>query len=125
MDEALPLLWGGEWVMGEGGILEDRSPYDGRIIARVSLASQAQIERAIAVAWEAFREYRRLAAHRRGQMLLSVSPARRGGGGGGGPCPPGGGGGGRPASPARPSPWTSSPPAKGGRATTSASPSGS
>ncbi|HLB28656.1 MAG TPA: aldehyde dehydrogenase family protein, partial [Dehalococcoidia bacterium] len=40
-----------------------------------SLASQAQIERAVAVAGQAFREYRRLPAHRRSQMLLSVSHA--------------------------------------------------
>lgn len=73
MSEAAPLLLDGQWLAGEGGLLQDRSPATGETVALVTQASRQQMEQAIAAAQKAFASYRHTPAHQRGRMLAAAS----------------------------------------------------
>jgi acyl-CoA reductase-like NAD-dependent aldehyde dehydrogenase len=67
------LLMNGKWVPGEGGTQITSNPYSGEAIARVSLASPRQTGEAVQAARVAFRDWRRVPAHRRSDMLLAAA----------------------------------------------------
>lgn len=60
----------GRWVEGGAGrVIDNVNPATGEVLARVSLASRQDIERAVEVAAEAQRRWRKLPAPRRGEIL--------------------------------------------------------
>ncbi|MDQ6892433.1 MAG: aldehyde dehydrogenase family protein [Acidobacteriota bacterium] len=67
----LPLRIGGEEV-STGDWIEVRSPQSGALLGRAARAGAPEIERAIAAADRAFRETRRMPAHRRAAILRSI-----------------------------------------------------
>jgi acyl-CoA reductase-like NAD-dependent aldehyde dehydrogenase len=67
----LPLRIGGEEV-ATGDWIEVRSPQSGALLGRAARAGAPEIERAIAAADRAFRETRRMPAHRRSAILRSI-----------------------------------------------------
>ncbi len=67
------LLIGGHRVPGEGGEHITFNPYSGEPVARLSLASPGQVREAVRSSRDAFTGYRRLPAHRRGDMLLAAA----------------------------------------------------
>lgn len=67
------LLINGEWVSGGGGSAVTRNPYSGEAVALSSLASSRQAREAIHAAQAAFRDWRKVPAHRRTDMLLMAS----------------------------------------------------
>ena len=67
----LPLRIGGEEV-ATGDWIEVRSPQSGALLGRVARAGAAEVERAIAAAHLAFRETRKLPAHRRAAILRAI-----------------------------------------------------
>ncbi len=73
MGELTRIFVAGEWVEGEGDLIEDKNPYNGETVALVRRASPRQMERAIEAAAEAFKAYRRMPAYKRADMLLAVS----------------------------------------------------
>jgi acyl-CoA reductase-like NAD-dependent aldehyde dehydrogenase len=62
----------GEWK-SSAQTLEVLSPYDGRVVGRVSLASAADLEQAAAAACAAFQETRKLAAYERQKALAFIA----------------------------------------------------
>ena len=65
--------YSGAWAETEGrAVLESRSPIDGEVLGRVALASDADYERVVAGAVEAFREWSRIPAPRRGEIIADV-----------------------------------------------------
>lgn len=68
-----PLLLAGRAAPGGGAPLEVRFPYDGSLVSRVTTASAADVEAAIAAAAAAFPVYRDVPAHRRSALLHDVS----------------------------------------------------
>jgi (Z)-2-((N-methylformamido)methylene)-5-hydroxybutyrolactone dehydrogenase len=66
------MLIGGEWVEAEGGAtFESENPFLGGPWALVPRATPADVERAVAAAYEAFRapDWRRISASARGAIL--------------------------------------------------------
>ena len=68
----LPLRIAGEEVT-TGAWIEVRSPWSGELVARVSKAGPAEIDRAIAAAVDGFQETRALPAWRRAEILRKLS----------------------------------------------------
>ncbi|MCR4403827.1 MAG: aldehyde dehydrogenase family protein [Candidatus Acetothermia bacterium] len=64
----LGLLIGGEWVE-TAKKLEVRNPYNHELLAEVPQAGEAEVERALAAAQEAFTSYRKSPAHARAALL--------------------------------------------------------
>ena len=69
---------GGAWFSEGGGELESRSPASGEVLARVDQASEADYERLMGRAVEAFREWRKVPAPRRGEIVRQIAVALRG-----------------------------------------------
>jgi glyceraldehyde-3-phosphate dehydrogenase (NADP+) len=72
MSSVRPLYIDGRWVSTEAAS-EVRSPWDGRAVAKVALASSAEMERATAAACRAFQETRRLSRRERADLLRSIA----------------------------------------------------
>ncbi len=67
---------GGEWVDAvEGGVQEVINPATGETIAEVPKGTQADVDRAVAAAKEAFKEWRETTPGERGDMLLALADA--------------------------------------------------
>src|SRR5258708_29125979 len=62
MAELTRLFINGAWVVGEAGTREKRSQRDGRVLAEVSQATEAQVQQAIEAARSAFPTLHRKAA---------------------------------------------------------------
>jgi len=63
----------GEWVLAEGGATFDvTNPADGSVVARVTNGAAPEIQRAVAAAHAAFREWSLLAPKDRGRLLLRI-----------------------------------------------------
>jgi acyl-CoA reductase-like NAD-dependent aldehyde dehydrogenase len=76
MAEQTRLLINGEWVEGAAGVRAKTSQRDGRVLAEVGQASEAQVEQAIDAAYQAFRGgYRKAPAYQRYELLAAVSRA--------------------------------------------------
>ena len=70
------LFIGGEFVDAlEGGRIIDYNPHDNSVIAEVSSAGTADIDRAVAAARKAFPAWKRMAAADRGRFLLKLADA--------------------------------------------------
>ena len=69
----LPLLLNGERVLGEGGTEAVINPYAGVTLAHASLASDAQLDEALARAQDAAETMRRTPAHVRREWLGAMS----------------------------------------------------
>ena len=67
-----PFLVAGEWRSGEGSF-EVRSPYDSSVVAEVGVPSDADVERAVEAAAEAFLSSRHLPVHERADALSHIS----------------------------------------------------
>ncbi len=68
---------GGEWFAGSGDPLEVRSPATGEELARVEQASEADYDRLMERAIEAFHEWSRVPAPRRGEVVRKLAVALR------------------------------------------------
>jgi len=68
------LLINGKWEDG-AQVREIKSPFDGRVAARVHFAGRAQVEQAITGAEAAFAQTKRLSSHERSAALEAVSAA--------------------------------------------------
>ncbi len=67
---------GGEWVDAvEGGIQEVINPATGEVIAEVPKGTQADVDRAVGAAKDAFVEWRDTTPRERGDMLLALADA--------------------------------------------------
>src|SRR5260221_437282 len=74
MTERTRLLINGEWVVGGAGTREKHSQRDGRVLAEVSQATEAQVRQAIEAAHSAFRTfYRKAPAYQRYELLSAIS----------------------------------------------------
>ncbi|MBF0590071.1 MAG: aldehyde dehydrogenase family protein [Magnetococcales bacterium] len=62
---------GGEWVETDR-LLKVINPYDDSLVAEVALCGEAEIERAIALAYESLEEVRQLAPYQRADALIKV-----------------------------------------------------
>ena len=70
------LFIGGEFIDGEaGGTIEVLNPHDNSPIAEVAEAREADVDKAVAAATEAFPAWRRMAAMDRGRLLLKLADA--------------------------------------------------
>jgi len=70
------LFIGGEWVGGAAGTTIDvHNPHDGTLLAQVAEAREADVDRAVDAATEAFPAWSRLAAADRGRLLLRLADA--------------------------------------------------
>lgn len=70
------LFIGGEFVDGEaGGTIEVLNPHDNSPITEVAEAREADVDKAVAAAAEAFPAWRRMAAMDRGRLLLKLADA--------------------------------------------------
>jgi acyl-CoA reductase-like NAD-dependent aldehyde dehydrogenase len=70
------LFINGEFVDAlEGGRIVDYNPHDNTVIAEVSSAGTADIDRAVAAARKAFPAWKRMAAMDRGRLLLKLADA--------------------------------------------------
>jgi len=67
------LLIGGEWVEGRGDTYELRNQYDGSLLARVPLATPAEVEAALASTVAAFSVVSAMPAHRRAALLYATA----------------------------------------------------
>ena len=68
---------GTTWMESGGLITESRSPIDGTLIAKVRNGSFAEYEMVIAKAQEAFSEWRKWPAPRRGEIVRQIGEALR------------------------------------------------
>ena len=66
-----------KWTAGQGTVLESRSPIDGSVVEKVTLASPAQLETAVHSATKAFRVWRDVPAPARGQLVRKLGDALR------------------------------------------------
>jgi acyl-CoA reductase-like NAD-dependent aldehyde dehydrogenase len=74
MAEQSKLFINGAWTEGAAGAREKRSQRDGRLLANVGQATEAQVEQAIDAAYRAFRTvYRKSPAYERYELLSSIS----------------------------------------------------
>ncbi|WP_258102591.1 aldehyde dehydrogenase family protein [Marinoscillum sp. MHG1-6] len=63
---------GGQWIKNSGPIIESRSPVDGELIASVSEVADEQYDQLVSGAQEAFKEWRRVPAPKRGEFVRQV-----------------------------------------------------
>ncbi|MGE3164401.1 MAG: aldehyde dehydrogenase family protein [Planctomycetota bacterium] len=69
--------YAGAWRRPSGEWLESRSPIDGRVIARVALATTDDYDAAVEVAQDAFRIWRTWPAPKRGEVVRQIGDALR------------------------------------------------
>ena len=67
------LLIGGEWVESRGDTYDVRNQYDGSLLARVPLATPAEVESALASTAAAFSVVSTMPAHRRASLLYATA----------------------------------------------------
>jgi aldehyde dehydrogenase (NAD+) len=72
MSETRPYLVAGAWRTGDHSF-EVTSPYDGSVVARIGVPTDADVEEAVAAASETFEESRKLPVHARAEGLMHVS----------------------------------------------------
>ena len=67
----------GSWLKCDGEILQSISPIDGEEIGRVRCASKEEYEKVVLCAIEAFREWRKVPAPKRGEVVRQIGNALR------------------------------------------------
>jgi aldehyde dehydrogenase (NAD+) len=76
LDIETRLFIGGEFVdSAEGGRIQVFNPHDNSVLAEVSEARQADVDRAVEAARRAFPTWKRMSAAERGRMLLKLADA--------------------------------------------------
>ncbi|MGY5584352.1 aldehyde dehydrogenase family protein [Vibrio cincinnatiensis] len=74
MDIQNKLLIGGQWVDSvDGSVIDVINPHDGSLITQVAEAKEADVDRAVQAAKEAFPAWGGLAASERGRLLLKLA----------------------------------------------------
>ncbi len=68
---------GGKWYAGKGELIESYSPVDGRLIGKVTAASQAEYDKVVAKAQAAFEEWRMWPAPKRGEIVRQIGEELR------------------------------------------------
>src|ERR1700741_640792 len=68
---------GAQWLKTSGELISSFSPVDGKHIADVQCASKEDYDAVIAVAQEAFKEWRLWPAPKRGEVLRQIGEALR------------------------------------------------
>src|ERR1035438_6068217 len=71
-----PGVFCGEWL-GSGKSLQSLSPNDGRVLATVRTATEAEYERTARRAQEAFRQWQLVPAPKRGEIIRQLGNALR------------------------------------------------
>jgi aldehyde dehydrogenase (NAD+) len=77
ISKANPGTFDGNWRDTDGGVLEVRSPVDGRTVATVQMATTADYEACSKAAHEAFLRWRQLPAPQRGEYVRRIGNAFR------------------------------------------------
>ncbi len=75
--EGLTGAYSGNWLPCEGGVVQSVSPINGKVIGEVSGAGTEQVETVVANAIEAFRQWRRVPAPKRGEIVRQIGLALR------------------------------------------------
>ena len=68
---------GNEWLKGTGALTESKTPVDGSVIAQIQNASLEDYEKVMAGAQKAFREWRRVPAPQRGEIVRQIGNSVR------------------------------------------------
>lgn len=68
---------GNKWLESGGATIESRSPVDGQLIAKVSLADDADYESVVGAAQNAFKSWRMIPAPKRGEIVRQMGEALR------------------------------------------------
>ena len=68
---------GNEWLKGDGPLTESKTPVDGSVIAKIQNASLEDYEKVITGAQDAFREWRRVPAPQRGEIVRQIGNSVR------------------------------------------------
>ena len=68
---------GAEWLTGNGPLTESRTPVNGSIIAQIRNANHEDYETVISLAQESFREWRKVPAPQRGEIVRQIGNAVR------------------------------------------------
>ena len=77
VEDSTPGAWTGGALAGGGDLLESRSPRDGALLGKVSLAGPDEYEAAIAAAQSAFVNWRMVPAPQRGEIVRQFGDAWR------------------------------------------------
>lgn len=72
LEEECSGVFNGEWLKGEGSVLETYSPGDGSLIAKIRQASEKEYEKVVKAAEEAFTEWRMVPAPKRGDVVYEL-----------------------------------------------------
>ena len=72
MTETRPFLIAGDWRTGKESF-EVKSPFDGSVVAKIGVPSDADVEEAVAAASSTFEESRKLPVHARAETLVQIS----------------------------------------------------
>ena len=67
-----PYLVAGDWRTGDE-TFEVKSPHDGKVVARIGVPTDADVEEAISAASETFEDSRKLPVHARAEALMRIS----------------------------------------------------
>ena len=68
---------GNEWLKGTGPLTESKTPVDGSVIAQIQNASLEDYEKVMAGAQNSFREWRRVPAPQRGEIVRQIGNSVR------------------------------------------------
>ncbi len=68
---------GSTWLRASGGRIESYSPVDGKLVGSVQGADRRSFEKVVSVAFEAFQEWRKWPAPRRGEVVRQIGDALR------------------------------------------------
>ena len=74
LDKVYKLFIGGEWVEAEDKeTLNSFSPADGSLLAEISEATRADVDKAVDAAWKAFESYRHTTPKERAKILNEIA----------------------------------------------------
>jgi aldehyde dehydrogenase (NAD+) len=68
---------GSKWIRSSGPVIESYSPVDGKLIGKVTSADETSFTKVIDTAEKAFREWRKIPAPRRGDIVRQIGEALR------------------------------------------------
>ena len=73
-DKKYGLFIGGEFVEGESGeTLDVYCPADGELLAKITQASEKDVDRAVEAAWEGFKDYKKTNRYERAKILNKIA----------------------------------------------------
>ena len=68
---------GSKWLKGTGALTESKTPVDGSVIAQIQNASLEDYEKVMACAQNSFREWSRVPAPHRGEIIRQIGNSVR------------------------------------------------